>query len=304
MISIRPSKQGILTAVLFSGFLFNYSWAQKPIVPKPTNNDKAEEIAKNSGNSPVSDAVPNQESTTPEATSNQGLFGAAGAQESTPSTVQPIRNYIGKKKSTLELGINLRDSASTVVLPTLRYRYFLNKQWAIRAHLDLRHQSATDYFYDSLNNSGTVKNSQTSWGIQAGSEYHFKGTNRLSPYVGAFLGIGVQRTRQLWSDYYNGQLVIDTVPSNEGYFYNFNYEGSTPSLQFNLNLVAGFDYYLSERLYTGLELGWSYVSTNTRRGVYTWSSPKRKGEGFLNDASKSVHSSFSAFPNIRVGWRF
>lgn len=269
-------------------------WAQKPVTVKaPEKADEPKQAA-----APAE--LPNSGKPVNQTTelNFQGNDGSLLAP-------QPTINFKSNRKSTLETGINLGDT-TTVVLPYLRYRYFFNKTWAIRGHLQTAHQMETTYYYDTRDrsNSGSKAQSSFSFVFDLGAEYHLEGTKRLSPYFGVYAGIGGGSNRETWQDYYDGVLNIDTALS-AGYVYGFNYSGKTPNFRFVLGSVAGFDYYLTERLYTGLEVGWNFQIINQNRGEFTWDfNGIRKGGGFLDNQFKLSSSGFAAQPTVRVGWRF
>jgi len=273
---------------------FTQGWAQKPVAVKTT--EKADESKTVAAPSELSKSG-NSESLT------AGNTTQANTGQVAPP--EPTANFKSNRKSTLETGINLGDTA-TVVLPYLRYRYFLNKTWAIRGHLEASHITQTSYYYDTRDKTNTGKKVQNSFsfGCDLGIEYHLPGTKRLSPYFGALVGIGVGSNRETWTDYYDGNLNIDTLLPM-GYVYGFNYSGSTPNFRLVIGAVAGFDYYLTERIYTGLELGWAFQYSNQNRGDYTWDlNGVRRGGGFLDNQFKTSTSGFAAQPTVRVGWRF
>jgi len=281
--------------ILFSSLIFGLPivWAQKPVMPKPS--EKIEESK--TVNTPIEIAK-----TT---TSDNQVFGGVEQTDPVhPAITTPVKSFKGYRKSTLETGLNLNDGA-TIILPNLRYRFFLNKTWALRSQIETTHETEISYYYAAANNSsGTKTDKSFNINFNLGAEYHLAGTNRLSPYFGVLAGIGGGSEGQNWKDYYDGTLVIDTVLIPSGYLFGFNYEAVTPTIRLSMGAVAGFDYYWSENLYSGLELGWSFVYTNQTRGVYQWESKDRKDDGFLNNQMKGSTSGFVAQPTIRLGWRF
>lgn len=94
--------------------------------------------------------------------------------------------------------------------------------------------------------------------IRPGYEIHFDGTDRLSPYVGAELLFGMGTTsseKENWNnnDFNNdGEIDGETwTTTNKDSFTNFG-----------LNALFGFDWYFSDNVYLGAEMGFGFTSTS------------------------------------------
>jgi len=159
----------------------------------------------------------------------------------------------GAHRSTIEAGLNFSEGI-TVVLPQVRYRYFLSDRLAIRGTLNAATNSTVENVYSNPDNFdgkvGTRTVIDRSWGLQGGLEYHPSGAKRVSPYFGAVAGIGAGRGKELWKDY-NQDAAGDGI-------YEFQTTASlnAPFFSYNFGAVAGVDIYLIENLYMGLELNW------------------------------------------------
>ncbi len=207
----------------------------------------------------------------------------------------------GAHRSTIEAGLNFSEGI-TVVLPQLRYRYFLSDRFAIRGTLNAATNSTVENVYSNPDNFdgkvGTRTVIDRSWGLQGGLEYHPSGAKRVSPYFGAVAGIGAGRGKELWKDY-NQDAAGDGI-------YEFQTTASlnAPFFSYNFGAVAGVDIYLIENLYMGLELNWLMNVRNNRIVEFEIESLAGSAKVNLAPADREVSTNFSALPTVRVGWRF
>jgi outer membrane protein W len=179
--------------------------------------------------------------------------------------------------------------------PSVRLRYFLQDNIAVRATFAMNNKKTTDNFYELVNNGGGVGteiNRVNSWGLSLGAEYHFEGTDRLSPYAGLDVSFGGGNNATEW-DKYDGL----------GYNVDHTREITAKTSTLGVSLVAGTDFYFAENFYMGLELGLGFGSLNTKPGTDKWTIA-----GVTTD-SKSADKKESTFRNtptglIRLGWRF
>ncbi|MEY3573549.1 MAG: hypothetical protein RLZZ617_147 [Bacteroidota bacterium] len=207
----------------------------------------------------------------------------------------------GAHRSTIEAGLNFSEGI-TVVLPQVRYRYFLSDRLAIRGTLNAATNSTVENVYSNPDNFdgkvGTRTVIDRSWGLQGGLEYHPSGAKRVSPYFGAVAGIGAGRGKELWKDY-NQDAAGDGI-------YEFQTTASlnAPFFSYNFGAVAGVDIYLIENLYMGLELNWLMNVRNNRIVEFEIESLAGSAKVNLAPADREVSTNFSALPTVRVGWRF
>ena len=207
----------------------------------------------------------------------------------------------GAHRSTIEAGLNFSEGI-TVVLPQLRYRYFLSDRFAIRGTLNAATNSTVENVYSNPDNFdgkvGTRTVIDRSWGLQGGLEYHPSGAKRVSPYFGAVAGIGAGRGKELWKDYNQDTTGVG--------IYEFQTTASlnAPFFSFNFGAVAGVDIYLIENLYMGLELNWLMNVRNNRIVEFEIESLAGSAKENWAPADREVSTNFSALPTVRVGWRF
>jgi len=137
------------------------------------------------------------------------------------------------------------------------------------------------------------KSSSFSISVAPGIEKHMAGTDRLSPYVGAYVNIGFTSN----TDKEEMQINEDDVATTTN---------KSGSLNLGINGVAGFDYYIAEHLYLGTEIGFGLAldSPLMNKTEYEGFDPNPDNvEGKVDNTS-----SFQIGPNViaqfRLGWLF
>lgn len=189
-------------------------------------------------------------------------------------------------------------SGVTWTAPTVRARYFVKENIAIRASLGLGDglgtPSSESYTFaenpDGTGATGTFDISRMSWNAQIGGEYHLAGTDRMSPYF--MLGIN-----------FGGGSETGTTENSdsETYVAGLSAEQKGGFSMFGVQVGAGMDYYVAENIYVGLELGISYMSksmgdvTQTLNGDLINTIPG-SSESYLSTAAGNAA--------LRLGWRF
>jgi len=207
----------------------------------------------------------------------------------------------GAHRSTIEGGLNFSEGI-TVVLPQVRYRYFLCDRYAIRGTLNAATNRDVEYVYsnpDFVGKIGTRTVINRSWGLQGGLEYHPSGSRRVSPYFGVVAGIGFGRNKELWKDYYRASDTVIGI-----YEYQTTASVNAPFFAYNFGAVAGVDIYLIENLYMGLEFNWLMNVRNNRIVEFEIESLDGSFKENQSPSSRKVSTNFSALPTVRVGWRF
>jgi outer membrane protein W len=140
--------------------------------------------------------------------------------------------------------------------PNIRARYFFKDNMAARLQLGLGNQSL---------NLGGSESSSNALSVAAGFEYHLAGNDKMSPFFAA--GVGYQ------SDM-NEAAGVNTLERSG----------------FGAGIGAGLDFYVSENIYLGVELGLLSFTTGSETVA-----------GVENKASVFNLGGGSA---IRLGWRF
>jgi outer membrane protein W len=193
-----------------------------------------------------------------------------------------------------QLGFNA--STMSFNAPTIRFRYFVTENIAGRLTLGINNTSETFNYYETEDvnggGSGTEVNKTSMVNIGIGGEYHFAGTDRLSPYGGLDIIIGMGNSTAEWSNY-----------DGTGYNSDFTANIDAPMSALGVNLVAGTDYYFAENFYLGLELGLGFSSVTYKEGT---TSATSGGVTVSNTSNTEKYSSFgnNFISNFRLGWRF
>lgn len=213
---------------------------------------------------------------------------------------------MGPQKSSLEVGLNLANSSeSTVKISHVRYRYFLTKDLAVRINYLDNTNRLFEYVYQTPSGfnglEGTRETIERIWNFQPGFEYHLPGTKRLSPYFGAYFGLGGGKKEINRIDF------NDLDPTEIVFEKNFSRGEEAPSFNFGFGALAGTDFYVSENFYMGTELSWDYLQVISKQGTFFVSSdddPTLNQSGNFRAKRRNVSTGFNAVPTVRVGWRF
>lgn len=132
----------------------------------------------------------------------------------------------------------------------IRFRLFQSESLAFRLHTDLSYSFSSEVTQEEDNTINQLelkdKTSALEIFLKPGIEKHFKGTERLSPYIGAELSIGFKKSK-IKSEYQN----VDDVYYQET-INSLNDDGLT----IGAAIVSGADYYIFQRFYLGLELSY------------------------------------------------
>lgn len=213
------------------------------------------------------------------------LTGSTFAQKAGSDAPMSLEGQIGFNASTLSFNA-----------PALRFRYFVTDNIAARVTLGMSMNKTVDNFYETestnTDGSGTYTTKNNSWNAAVGAEYHFAGTDRLSPYAGLDIAFG------------GGKMTTDGANSDGSTWIDQYSEASTAATSgFGVNLVAGTDFYFAENFYCGLELGLGFMANTVKEG--------ESSVTFMNTTTtvKSNEAKSSSFGNnfignFRLGWRF
>lgn len=198
--------------------------------------------------------------------------------------------------STLEGQLGWNASTLSFNAPSIRYRYFLQDNIAVRVTLGMANTTTTDNYYENADGTGATGTFETKTsGLNAaiGAEYHFAGTDRLSPYAGIDIMFGSGKYAETATNAEDGV----------GYFADYSRELEAKTSMFGVNLVAGTDYYFAENFYLGLELGLGWQSMTMKESTETTTA----GGTTLTDVTGESKMSFmgnNVISTFRLGWRF
>lgn len=194
---------------------------------------------------------------------------------------------------------NLNNAAGpNISVAGLRFRYFATENIAVRVSLGFNSTKRTQNFYENpADNSGgagtfITKNGSTTIGI--GGEYHFKGTEKLSPYAGLDINFGMGKTT---TEGEQGNTTLGWLAAD------YSEESERKASGFGVGLVAGTDYYFAENFYLGVELGLGFNAHTHKEG---FNSVTSAGVTTETKTTEEKNSSFASNVNglFRLGWRF
>lgn len=131
--------------------------------------------------------------------------------------------------------------------PFLRGRYFTSETMALRAGLVLGFNNSTTY---DAQEEKTVT-SGLDLGLRPGLEWHFAGTDRFSPYVGADLAINLKSSSAEITPKDGQATKIEGATNAAG--------ANRAGFGFGLNGVIGADYYITKSIYLGIEGSWGFM---------------------------------------------
>ena len=119
--------------------------------------------------------------------------------------------------------------------------------------------------------------------LSPGIVYSFKGTPRLTPYIGGGINFGILSTREKVE--YGNDETITKHPSG------------FDSWSVGLGVGTGFNYYFAKKLYVGAEvnLGFDYV---------TFLDETIKGDPKPTNKHHGAEFGINAYPLLRLGWTF
>jgi hypothetical protein len=145
---------------------------------------------------------------------------------------------------------------------SLFMRYYLQEDVAVRIGFGL---TSVNKIYQSVDSVSTTlvewdsTYSRTDFYISPGFEKHMYASQRLDPYIGASINAGkIGRAKMK-----GVTMVTDTSGTSSGtdqYEVNGTQDGG---FLFGVNLVTGFNYFISERLSLGAEYSWGYNVVRT-----------------------------------------
>ncbi len=185
----------------------------------------------------------------------------------------------------------------------IKYRNWMSENMAARGTflVGLRNFSTPFVELDSDGEEKDLKNVAFEWAIQfrPGVERHFKGTKRLSPYVGSELIIGYGANKFSSERLDTADAIVTDVVKNDmsgasGDWYYAN------GLTLGIGAIAGFDYYIAKDLYLGLEINYALAYNKGNKVI-------REMDGLDTVETKTASNWYinpSTMANLKLGWNF
>ena len=154
-----------------------------------------------------------------------------------------------------EANFSLNEWNNEFSLPSLRFRYFLADDLAIRVDLSLSGNSEENNF-GTTDASGMQEISSSDFSMRIGAEKHWGGNEKFSPFASAMLGFGSNSSTETWTNY-----------DGNGYADGVNAEVESGGSSFGILLGLGADYWITKSFYMGTELGWGWISNTEDDGT-------------------------------------
>lgn len=181
----------------------------------------------------------------------------------------------------------------------IKFRSFNSSTSALRLGVFLGLESSSEITQDEDSDTDaaelTDNSSSFSINIQPGIEKHMAGTDRLSPYMGAYVNIGYTSTTEKMETQWGPETSdVGTQTDKSG------------SLNLGLNAVAGFDWYFTNDVYLGTEFGFgvAYSSDLTNKTEFEGFDPNPDaGESNVGNGS-SLQLGPNVVGQLRLGWLF
>ena len=218
-----------------------------------------------------------------QAQENEATFGPQAGSFGVELNFNPFGIFLGGYQ---EDGVQINPTFS---IDGLKVRYFFNEDMAIRGTIDFSTVSNKEATYDTDNNLySTTKGATTTFGLTPGFEYHFTHFKRGSVYAGAEVGFNVGSTKSALT--YEDPNDVQVNSESKGSIFGFG-----------VGIFTGIDFYLTENLYLGAELGLGYQTTKT--------TPNKSTTTGSTTVDRSDYTSTSSFgfncePSFRLGWTF
>jgi opacity protein-like surface antigen len=197
--------------------------------------------------------------------------------------------------------------------PSLRLRYFVNDNIAARVQFGFGGDGSsvvntpskeTHNYADAADPSktGTVQINRSAWDLMLGAEYHLAGTDKISPYFTANVGFGKGSEEQTWTNvFYSNPL---DLTSDLVYTNGLSVAASGGYGTFSWGVGAGFDYYVADNLYLGLELNLTSTTKTNENTIREITSPLGT-QTITTLGDKMTYTNIgAAHGSVRIGWRF
>ncbi|MBY0426168.1 MAG: hypothetical protein K2Q22_11065, partial [Cytophagales bacterium] len=248
----------IVPVVILSMLYFGAQAQNKPATTSsPTNSSPS---APKPASTPVQTA-PRPSSTPAPAAQPQVITVQVPTPEATPpEDLKPEEGNITAEVNFTPFG------GTPIGISYIRGRFFVSDLVAIRAGVTLSVQTQNvPTNTNTINYSGG--GSMVTWGILPGVEFHFEGTRRLSPFVGAQLDLLARNAGYTQTTTPTGGSASTIAVTGALYDGTSGYDANKTNY-FNpgLSLLLGADFYFSKHIYVGTEFGLG-VSIQTRGDI-------------------------------------
>lgn len=231
-----------------------------------------------------------------DATSSSESFKAEAGDFTVEASYSPMMHFFTEQTPTYggaSSGVGLMSFLNTSV------RYYINSNMAVRLKMGIG--ALSDKNVESINSmvdgnfvkvgENTRFSQQSCVYFTPGFEYHFNNFKRVSPYVGAEIGLGGN---------INKTHVSNTINQEQE-------KTRTSTFGLTLAAISGVDVYICQGFYIGFEVGLGYAfNTQGKTKIYTVDS---EGKVLTDEATRDSYQNtafggLSFAPAVRIGWTF
>lgn len=224
------------------------------------------------------------------------------AHQSDTTTYKPKKNEISIELNfdPSQIFASSEDGQFSLLNDGLKFRYFLSPESALRGIFNFSYNNKTQIageYFDLPNNIHELKKHLKGYSLQfrPGYEKHFKGTRKLSPYIGGDFLIKYSQYQIEEEHHLNSNNTYKTI--------NKNPKENQTGIEFGIAGLGGVDFYLAKNLYLGLEItyGFSYFNQNNEEYMDESNS---NNDYIIKTGSEYWISTNLTTTNFRVGWNF
>ena len=169
--------------------------------------------------------------------------------------------------------------------------FFVSEKLELRADLLFGMASQKERDKDPAgSNDQIAKMSVNMFGLNLGAYYHFNGTERISPYVGANVGFGMANI--------TGKI------RNFGYVSGDYTKRSLSVFDLQFAVSTGFNWYIVNGLYLGADIGLGFGFGKPLKEKTITEIGGNKTTDEVKPTTSAWSLNFIANPAIRLGWKF
>ncbi|HEX2933987.1 MAG TPA: hypothetical protein VHO72_01420 [Bacteroidales bacterium] len=233
------------------------------------------------------------------------IFSAFSVSYGQDSIKATHRNFL------TELNVNLFQGQLSLsnALNQVKFRYFTSDNSALRIGFTVDAKSLVDdakNVYGTNPTNSSDKRTSTLIGINLGFEHHFRGTKRLSPYIGGEFTFGIKSAKHVKES--NGVKTTikgawqSTEYYNSGYSYSA-YNTERAFVSYGLNMITGFDFYVARNFFIGYEMQFGFTN-KSYSDLEVTSTGGSQGSTYPDYDSSEFSFGPRIINGIRVGYVF
>ena len=163
-------------------------------------------------------------------------------------SIMTCTNFFAQKQEPKNVTLELEFAplgASPLKISSLRGRYFIDEIQAFRLSLYMGGKYTPTKEEEEGQPTLINKDKTFDFVFRPGYEYHFEGTDKLSPYLGTEVYYALSTTNNSYQGAIGNEVQTTTT----------KFAKST----LGLNILAGGDYYFTDKVYLGVELGFGFT---------------------------------------------